>query len=76
MCLHTIFIGDRKRGFKLLMQSSWDNYQLKFNADKTKIVVTGSKIDMAYYKETGLLMERELKWLRIMIILVSSCLAW
>ena len=30
-----------------------DNYQLKFNADKTKIVVTGSKIDMAYYKETS-----------------------
>ena len=28
------------------------NYQLKFNADKTKIVVTASKIDMAYYKET------------------------
>ena len=28
------------------------NYQLKFNADKTKIVVTGSKADMTYYKET------------------------
>ena len=27
-------------------------YQLKFNADKTKIVVTGSKQDMAFYKET------------------------
>ena len=29
-----------------------NNYQLKFNASKTKIVVTGSKLDMAYYKET------------------------
>ena len=28
-------------------------YQLQFNANKTKIVVTGSKIDMAYYKETS-----------------------
>ena len=30
-----------------------DNYQLKFNADKSKIVMTGSKIHMAYYKETS-----------------------
>ena len=30
-----------------------NNYQLKFNADKTKIVVCGSKRDMAYYKETS-----------------------
>ena len=29
-----------------------DNYQIRFNADKTKIVVTGSKLDMAFYKET------------------------
>ena len=29
-----------------------NNYQLKFNADKTKIVISGSKLDMAYYKET------------------------
>ena len=29
-----------------------NNYQIKFNADKTKIVVTGSKLDMAFYKET------------------------
>ena len=27
-------------------------YQLKFNASKTKIVVTGSKQDMAFYKDT------------------------
>ena len=27
-------------------------YHLKFNADKTKIVVTGSKVDMEFYKET------------------------
>ena len=27
-------------------------YQLKFNAGKTKIVVTGSKVDMAFYKDT------------------------
>ena len=27
-------------------------YQLKFNADKTKVVVDGSKLDMAFYKET------------------------
>ena len=27
-------------------------YQLRFNADKTKITVTGSKIDMNYFKET------------------------
>ena len=27
-------------------------YQLQFNADKTKIVVTGSKQDMAFYKDT------------------------
>ena len=27
-------------------------YQLQFNADKTKIVVTGSKVDMAFYKDT------------------------
>ena len=27
-------------------------YQLRFNADKTKIVITGSKLDMAFYKET------------------------
>ena len=26
-------------------------YQLKFNAGKTKIVVTGSKVDMAYFKD-------------------------
>ena len=26
-------------------------YQIKFNASKTKVVVTGSKIDMAYYKD-------------------------
>ena len=26
--------------------------QLKFNADKTKVVVAGSKLDMAFYKET------------------------
>ena len=29
------------------------NYQIKFNADKTKIVVTGSMRDMAFYKETS-----------------------
>ena len=29
-------------------------YQLRFNVDKTKIVVTGSKADMNYYKETHL----------------------
>ena len=29
-----------------------NRYQLKFNADKTKIVVTGSKHDMNFYKET------------------------
>ena len=28
-------------------------YQLQFNASKTKIVVTGSKIDMTYYQETA-----------------------
>ena len=27
-------------------------YQLKFNADKTKIIVTGSKADMSFYKDT------------------------
>ena len=27
-------------------------YQLKFNAEKTKITVTGSKIDMEYFKDT------------------------
>ena len=27
-------------------------YQLKFNAGKTKVVVTGSKVDMAFYKDT------------------------
>ena len=27
-------------------------YQLRFNADKTKVVVTGSKVDMAFYKDT------------------------
>ena len=29
-----------------------NRYQLRFNADKTKIVVTGSKLDMAFYKDT------------------------
>ena len=29
-----------------------NKYQLKFNADKTKIVISGSKLDMAYYKDT------------------------
>ena len=28
-------------------------YQLRFNADKTKIVVTGSKLDMSFYKDTS-----------------------
>ena len=28
-------------------------YQLRFNADKTKIVVSGSKLDMTFYKETA-----------------------
>ena len=28
------------------------SHQLKFNAGKTKIVVTGSKVDMSFYKET------------------------
>ena len=27
-------------------------YQLRFNAEKTKIIVTGSKLDMAFYKDT------------------------
>ena len=27
-------------------------YQLKFNADKTKVVVTGSKADITFYKDT------------------------
>ena len=27
-------------------------YQLRFNAEKTKIVVTGSKLDMSFYKDT------------------------
>ena len=27
-------------------------YQLKFNADKTKIVITGSKHDITFYQET------------------------
>ena len=27
-------------------------YQLNFNADKTKIVVTGSRVDMRYYRDT------------------------
>ena len=27
-------------------------YQLKFNPSKTKVIVTGSKIDMAFYKDT------------------------
>ena len=30
-----------------------NRYQLRFNADKTKIVVVGSKIDMEFYKETS-----------------------
>ena len=30
-----------------------NRYQLNFNADKTKIVVTGSKADMEFYKETS-----------------------
>jgi hypothetical protein len=29
-----------------------NRYQLRFNADKTKIVVTGSKMDMAFYRDT------------------------
>jgi hypothetical protein len=29
-----------------------NRYQLRFNADKTKIVVTGSKLDMAFYRDT------------------------
>ena len=28
-------------------------YQLRFNADKTRIVVTGSKLDMSFYKDTS-----------------------
>ena len=28
-------------------------YQLRFNADKTKIVITGSKIDMSFFKDTS-----------------------
>ena len=31
-----------------------NRYQLQFNADKTKIVVKVSKLDMAYYKDTKL----------------------
>ena len=27
-------------------------YQIKFNADKTKIIVTGSRVDMDFYKDT------------------------
>ena len=35
-----------------IMSQYANQHQLKFNAGKTKIVVTGSKIDIAYYKET------------------------
>ena len=28
------------------------HYQLTFNADKTKIVVSGSKVDMQFYRDT------------------------
>ena len=28
-------------------------YQLKFNANKVKMVVTGSKVDVAFYKDTA-----------------------
>ena len=35
-----------------IMSDCANKYQLKFNADKTKIVISGSKLDMAYYKDT------------------------
>ena len=35
-----------------IMSHYASQHQLNFNAGKTKIVVTGSKIDMAYHKET------------------------
>ena len=36
-----------------IMSHYANRHQLSFNADKTKIVVTGSKQDMLYYKETS-----------------------
>ena len=36
-----------------IMEHYAKKYQLRFNASKTKIVVTGSKLDMAYFKETA-----------------------
>ena len=57
-------LSDSKSGLQAsldIMSHYANNYQLKFNAGKTKIVVTGSKSDMAYYKDKvpGLLMVRE-----------------
>ena len=54
-------ISNRTPGANCRVQASLDiishytaKYQLKFNADKTKtkIVFTGSKADMTYFKET------------------------
>ena len=49
-------LSDSRSGLQAsldIMSHYANNYQLKFNAGKTKIVVTGSKSDMAYYKETS-----------------------
>ena len=52
-------------------------YQLTINADKTKIVISGTKIDMQFYQDThGNLMVKEYQLLRIMNILDSLYLGW
>ena len=57
MCVadDTYLVSDRPSG----LQGALDiishyarRYQLRFNAEKTKIVVSGPKQDMAFYKET------------------------
>ena len=47
--------SDRPRGLQGaldIISHYTKRYQLKFNADKTKIVVFGSKQDMSFYKQT------------------------
>ena len=58
LCITTVCISDDTDSVSRL-QSALEivshygrRYHLKFNADKTKIVVTGSKLDMSYYSDT------------------------
>ena len=65
----TYLLSDSKSGLQgalNIINNFGKKYRVIFNAEKTKLVVTGSKQDMAYYQDVGTwMLDNEKKLLQI-----------